>query len=146
MGYTRSYFDVNQYGMREGDEKEEFVDMSQPRPCSFNKADFHGKVTEIFEIKAPAPYTNSTSPPVQFNGITVCQLRAVWANIARRCVPEGWTDHKNNLLKPEDVSLYDVDKYIILPFTAEKEVPFVEMLPSTAGPQPSRFFHKPLVG
>jgi len=140
-GYTRTYFNINDDGMRKGAEKEEFVDMSQPRPCSFNKTDWSGrKVKEIVEIKAPAPYTNSTSPPVQFNGITVRQLRAIWANISRRCVPEGWTDHKNNLLKPEDVSLYDVDKHIIRPFTVEKEVPFVEMLPSTAGPQPPRFF------
>jgi len=139
-GYTRSYFDINDDGMREGAEKEEFVDMSQPRPCSFNKTDVFDKVEEIVEIKAPAPYTNSTSPPVQFNGITVRQLRAVWANIARRCIPEGWTDYNGDLLKPEDVSLYDVDKYIILPFTADKEISFVEMLPSTAGPQPPMFF------
>jgi len=40
MGYTRSYHNINDYGMREGAEKEEFVDMSQPRPCYFNKTNF----------------------------------------------------------------------------------------------------------
>lgn len=81
VGYTRTYFDTDngylECGLREGAEKEEFVDMSKPRPCSFNKTNFDGTVEEIVEIKVSAPYTNSTSPPVQFNGITVRQLRAV---------------------------------------------------------------------
>ena len=35
-------------------------------------------------MKAPPPYTDSTNWPVQFNGITLRQIRAIEANIIRR--------------------------------------------------------------
>ena len=61
------------------------------------------------------------------------------AMIMRRCVAEKWIDFNGNLLTPDSVTLYDVNRYIIKPFTVEKQISFVEALPSTAGPQPPRF-------
>ena len=62
------------------------------------------------------------------------------ANIMKRCVAEGWTNFKGELLSPEDVTLYDADKYVICPFTIKYKKLFVMCLPSTAGSQPPRFF------
>ena len=42
--------------------------------------------------------------------IALRQLRAVAANIKRRCAHEGWADWKGNALAPERVALYDADK------------------------------------
>ena len=122
--------------MRYGIEKEEFVDMSQPRPCSYSsKTDYDGDVKETTILEAPPEYKSSSEPPVEYRGITLRQLRAVWANVVRRCVSEGWTDYNGNLLTPEEVTLYDVNKYVIMPFTAEQKISLVSALPSTAGPQ-----------
>jgi len=77
---------------------------------------------------------------VQNRGITIRQLRGVWANIDRRCVQEEWVDFEGNLLSPKDVTLYDVNKYVIMPFTVTSQESFVSSLPSTAGAQPPRWF------
>ncbi len=79
-------------------------------------------------------------------GITLRQLRAVTANIERRCIPEGWTDIEGNHLRPETVTLYDVNKYVIKPFTAESQKSFVDMLPSTSFHQAPRFYADHLWG
>jgi len=143
VGYYHTYYDIDNYrGMREGAEKKVFVDMSQPRPCSYSsKTDYDGNVEETDIIKAPSNDTNSSPSPVEYNGITPRQLRAIWAMIERRCEKEGWTDSKSGkLLKPEEVNLYHANRYILLPFTVENQSSFVHELPSTAGPQPPRFF------
>jgi len=140
-GYWYTNHEIDSKGMRCGEGKKVFVDMSQPRPCSYSsKTDWAGtaKVTET--IKAPSNHTKSSTSPTEYNGITPRQLRAIWANIERRCVPEGWTDEKGKQLKPEDVNLYHANRYVILPFTVENRKPFVEVLPSTDGPQLPRFF------
>ena len=90
VGYLRSFYDLDDDGMRTGDEKAEFVDMIQPRLCSYIKHDMFGKVKETITIKAPPECTDSENIPVQFNGITIRQLRAIEVMIKRRCVLEGW--------------------------------------------------------
>jgi len=143
-GYTRTYHKHDRFRMRVGKKKTEFVRMDQPRSCFYIKEHYNGNAdeweTETVTLKAPPPYTNSSIPPVEYMGITLRQLRAVEANIERRCVAEKWTDSNGNLLTPDKVSLYDTNKYVIRPFTEEKQQSFVSCLPSTAGPQPPRFF------
>jgi len=140
VGYTRYYYDTDRWGMRYGEKKKEFVEMSLPRPCSYSsKTDYDGDVKETTILGKPS-YDSSSVLAVEQRGITLRQLRAVWANIVRRCVLEGWTDYNGELLKPEDVTLYDAHKYVIRPFTVEKKTSFVRALPSTAGSQPPRFF------
>ena len=78
--------------------------------------------------------------PIETRGITLRQLRAIYANVKRRCTPEKWEDYNHNLLTPNQVSLYDVNKYVIREFTKHTKQSFVETLPSTAGSQPPRFF------
>ena len=43
-------------------------------------------------------------------------------------------------LTPEQVTWYDMNKYIIIPYTSSTESSLVETLPSTSGTQPPRFF------
>ena len=83
---------------------------------------------------------NSSKQPVENNGITLTKLRAVMANVRRRCVVEGWIKYKNEPLTAETVTLYDVAKYIILPHTVKIRQPFVRVLPSTDGDQRPRWF------
>ena len=91
-------------------------------------------------IARPTTNTSADDPPVELRAITLRQLCAVEANIIRRCIKEGWTDRDGKALTPETVTLYDANKYVILPFTKKDQKSFVSCLPSTAGPQPPRFF------
>lgn len=79
-------------------------------------------------------------PNVEERGIKLRQLRAIIANVERRCVEEKWEDEKGRLLTPDTVTLHDVNRYIIKPFTVESRKSLVEELPSTLGPQRPRFF------
>ena len=82
-----------------------------------------------------------TPMKVELRGITLRQLRAINANIIARCEKEGWVSTLNSKpLTPDTVTLYDVNKYIVLPFTKDSQASFVETLPSTAETQPPRWF------
>jgi len=117
------------------EEKKEWVDMSKPRECAYNN-----KNGEKIILGAPLSKNPPSPPPVEERGITLRQLRAVMTNIIKRCVTEKWTNFKGELLSPNDVTLYDADKYVIRPFTVISKNSFVAHLPSTAGSQPPRFF------
>ena len=148
VGYTRKYCELDDYGMRIGEEKSEFVEMGKPRPCTYNKTDWKGEVTDTVKIEAPPHDTTSSTLPVgvEYSGITMRQLKAVLANMERRCVEEGWTDRYGKPLSREKVNLYDLNKYVIKPYTVRGKKSFVHSLPSTDGPQPPPLFRKSLVG
>ena len=143
VGYHHSFHKIDGGGMREGEEQTEFVKMDEPRQCSYSSDTWSNgsKVKETKILEAPPPHNSpSAKPAAEYNGITTRQLRAIMANVNRRCVAEGWKDINGKLLTPDKVTLYDINKYVILPFTVEKQSSFVRALPSTAGPQPPRFF------
>ena len=78
-------------------------------------------------------------------GITIRQLRCVWAEIQRRCVPEQWVAVRPSsegwvqvALTPGIVNLYDVDKYLIRPATVEHKCALVELM--AKGPQKPKWF------
>jgi len=123
-----------------GEEITEYVDMSQLRPCSYQKKNSDTDEYETIPLVVLSKTDTSTIPHVEERGINLRQLRAVEANMRRRCLKEGWKNRDGKHLTPETVSLYDVNKYIILPFTEDRKESFVTCLPSTAGPQPPRFF------
>jgi len=134
----------------------EFVEMDTPRECSYSTKRYSEYETEndfddvddvyvietrILEVSTKQRILNKfTKSGAEFNGITPRQLRAIMAMIIRRCVKEKWRDFKGKLLTPDKVTLYDVNHYIILPFTVGTQSSFVQSLSSTAGPQPPRFF------
>ncbi len=123
----------------------EEVDMG-PRRCSYTKKNTY-KSTEVTAIlgeeiprKKNTNRSSYTPMPVELRGITLRQLRGINANVIARCEKEGWVDHKGEPLTPETVTLYDINKYVVLPFTKDTQASFVETLPSTSGSQPPRFF------
>ncbi len=122
--------------------------MAEPCKCSYSKKTEWGESipeeTGILGEEVPRMKTSSgtsyTPMPVELRGITLRQLRAINANIIARCEKEGWVDHEGKPITPDTVTLYDVNKYVVLPFTKNSQASFVETLPSTAGTQPPRWF------
>ena len=115
-----------------------WVAMDTPRDPVYHKTDETGKIEEVINLKKIG--VDRQKIPVEYRAITLRQLRAVVANIKRRCVAEKWTNYKGEALTPDMVTLYDVDKYVIRPFTVKTKKSFVSTLPSTAGTQPPRWF------
>ena len=158
-----------QQGEQHPQDKSEYIRMDKPHLCSYTKkTDYKGIPKETTRLGHSIPRqickgtTNDSSAsttitplPVEMRGITLEQLLAVVANMERRCVEEEWvsttstttsdlnttSDSESELpLTPEQVTWYDLNEYIILPYTQKSEASFVETLPSTAGTQPPRFF------
>jgi hypothetical protein len=102
-----------------------------------------------FRNKYFNPYSYR-SMDTEVRGITLRQLRAIIPLIKRRCEEENWTrpifdkdgkeTEKEEAVTLENATLYDVNKYIIKPFTKYSQKSFVETLPSTKGTQPPRWF------
>jgi hypothetical protein len=65
-------------------------------------------------------------------GISVRQLLAMYELVKRRCVVEGWTNLAGELLTPETVTLYDLNKYVIMPATEEHRCSYVELVTGTS--------------
>lgn len=89
------------------------------------------------------------SMPTEVRGITLRQLRAILPLIKRRCEEEKWTrsiyrkgkkTKKKEKVTLENATMYDINNYIIKPFTEFSQQSFVETLPSTKGTQPPRWF------
>ena len=77
-------------------------------------------------------------PEVELRGMSIKQLRAVYAEIGARCVVEGWIDKDGQLLTPEKCNLYDIKDRIIMKRTESKKCSYVELI--ATGPQkPTRF-------
>jgi len=77
-------------------------------------------------------------PEVELRGISIKQLRTVYAEIEARCVVEGWTDKNGQLLTPEKCNLYDIKDCIIKKRTESQQCSYVELI--ATGPQkPTRF-------
>jgi len=90
------------------------------------------------------PYSHRAIP-TERRGITLRQLKAIAAVLERRCEKENWMRVSYITAQLEEITyenatLYDINKHIIIPFTKLSQKSLVETLPSTAGPQPPRFF------
>jgi hypothetical protein len=70
-------------------------------------------------------------------GISVRQLLAVYELVKPRCAAEGWTNYAGELLKPETVTLYDLNKYVIKPATEAHQCSYVELV-TGAGEESAR--------
>jgi hypothetical protein len=64
-------------------------------------------------------------------GISVRQLLVMYELVKRRCVAEGWTNWAGELLMPETVTLYDLNKYVIMPATEAHQCSYVELVTGT---------------
>ncbi|CAB9514706.1 Kinesin light chain [Seminavis robusta] len=96
---------------------------------------------------------NSTKPLIGFaieqtelRAISLQQLKNVTIQIILRCEKEKWTSTSSNqkkekqrcLLKPEDVTLYDLVQHYIVPITKERKCSYVELI--APGPQKPDWF------
>ena len=70
-------------------------------------------------------------------GISVRQLLVLYELVKRRCVAEGWTNWAGELLTPETVTLYDLNKYVIMPATEAHQCSYVELV-TGAGEESAR--------
>ncbi len=125
----------------------EKIDMG-PRKCSYSKkTDARGNPEKtsflgrnISRKKTANGRSSYTPLSVEMRGITLRQLWAIKANVVERCKKEGWVSHEGKALTLETVTLYDINTYIVKPFTKESQASFVETLPSTCGTQPPHWF------
>ena len=77
-------------------------------------------------------------PEVELRGISIKQLKAVYAEIEARCEVEGWTSYDGQLLTPQQCNLYDIKDRIIMKRTKSQQCSYVELI--ATGPQkPTRF-------
>ncbi len=148
---TKEYdFTNNEEVFREGEWKQagwtETIQMRQPRHCYFYRCHDDGNEEHVVigEMKESSRDDPQVRLPVTdnaaFRGITTRQLRAVWANAKRRCKSEKWTDQDGKLLTPDRITMHDINRFVIRPFTVTKRKSFVELLPSTNGPQNPRWY------
>ena len=84
-----------------------------------------------------------TIAKAELRGITLRQLKDIASTILRRCSVEKWTgtdpsQPQGTYLKPEDVTLYDLVQYNILPATNERQCSYVEVIAD--GPQRPKWF------
>ena len=145
-------------------DKGKFIDMSQPRDALYaTETNYNGRVCQYEiakttrlgeDVSLTSTDSNQDkngyrSMDTEVRGITLRQLRAILPLIKRRCEKEKWTkpvykDGKKTdeveRVTLETATLYDINKYIITPFTESSQKSFVETLPSTKGTQPPRWF------
>ena len=77
-------------------------------------------------------------PEVELRGISIKQLRAVYAEIEARCEVEGWRSFDGLLLTPEQCNLYDIKDRIIMKRTESQQCSYVELI-ATGEQKPTRF-------
>lgn len=79
------------------------------------------------------------SLPVEEAGITLHQLRILWAHIELSCVRDGWMSVRGaRITQPELVNLYDAVRYVIKPATNARQCSLVELMATRA--QPPKWF------
>ena len=81
-------------------------------------------------------------PKPEFRGITLSQLKSVATQIVLRSTKEGWKSansrEENDVLRPEQVTLYDLVENFIIPLTEPHKCSYVELVAEEA--QPPKWF------
>jgi hypothetical protein len=96
-------------------------------------------VYELIDIESDYQSMRGCSiPEVKLRGISIKQLRAVYAEIEARCIVEGWMNRDGQLLTPEKCNLYDINVRIIKTRTFRKQCSYVELI-ATDSQKPTRF-------
>jgi hypothetical protein len=90
-----------------------------------------------------------TIPEPELRGLTLSQLRSVVIKILLRCEKEqlkstNEKDSSTALLRPEQVTLYDLVEHFIIPQTMEHQCSYVELV--AKGPQVPKYFVSPRGG
>ena len=77
-------------------------------------------------------------PEVELRGISIKQLKAVYAEIEARCEVERWTSYDGRLLTPQQCNLYDIKDRIIMKRTESQQCSYVELI-AKGEQKPTRF-------
>ena len=116
--------------------KDLVVGVSKGSFCQFDK-EKGWLVYSMKEDGGPMPDGICKIDETAERGISVRQLLAVCELVKRRCVAEGWTNWAGELLTPETVTLYDLNKYVIMPATKAHQCSYVELV-TGAGEESAR--------
>ena len=78
-------------------------------------------------------------PPVRIRdeaarGITLAQLREMWAHVVTRVGPEGWVGVEGQRLTATTVTMYDLLRYVIKPATHKGQCSYIEAIALDAQP------------
>lgn len=70
-------------------------------------------------------------PPIRIprseeRGITLPQLRQLWAHVNQRCHRERWSSVHGDLLDPNTITMYEVIRYVVKPCTLPATCSYVE--------------------
>jgi hypothetical protein len=95
--------------------------------CQFDKTT-GWPVYSMKEDGGPVPDGICKIDETAARGISVRQLLVLYELVKRRCVAEGWTNWAGELLTPETVTLYDLNKYVIMPATKARQCSYVELV------------------
>ena len=75
---------------------------------------------------------------MELRGISIKQLKTIYAEIEARCLVEAWTDFNGQLLTPEHCNLYDIKDRIIMKRTYRKKCSYIELI-ATEPQKPTRY-------
>ncbi len=104
--------------------------------CQFDK-ETGWPVYSMKEDGGPVPDGICKIDETAARGISVRQLLVVYDLVKQRCDAEGWTNWAGELLTPENVTLYDLTKYVIMPATEAHQCSYVELV-TGAGEESAR--------
>lgn len=132
---TCRYYKTDEDGKKTKDMK---ITVIQSEASSIEAERGHG-LSSSYVSYSPLPIEGDTVQRVApkrhecaLMGITLRQLRAVMANVNRRCEDENWTNSTGKLLSAKEVTMRHVTSYIVKPFTMDKkfkQFSFVQNLP-----------------
>jgi hypothetical protein len=105
-------------------------DGNDGRFCQFDK-ETGWPVYSMKDGGGPVPDDICKIDETAARGISVRQLLVLYELVKRRCVAEGWTNWAGELLTPETVNLYDLNKYVIMPATKAHQCSYVELVTGT---------------
>jgi hypothetical protein len=105
--------------------------------CQFDKKTGWPIYTMKKDDGGPVPDGICKIDETAARGISVRQLLAMYELVKRLCVAEGWTNWAGELLRPETVTLYDLNKYVIMPATEAHQCSYVELV-TGAGEESAR--------
>lgn len=137
---TCRYYKTDEDGKKTKDMK---ITVIQSEASSFEAERGHG-LSSSYVSYSPLPIEGDTVQRVApkrhecaLMGITLRQLRAVMANVNRRCEDENWTNSTGKLLSAKEVTMRHVTSYVVKPFTMDekfKQFSFVQNLPVSMKP------------
>lgn len=75
---------------------------------------------------------------VEERAIKLTQLKILMNHAWLHCANMGWTDYGGKALKPDNINLYDLMKFVVKPVTRARRCSFVELV--AVAPQPPEWF------